>query len=214
MGPTRLFYGLQLGTSVQSLEKIVTTLRSTGSTEDIALPSEKAVRDALDLKANSSHEHAASDVTSGTLDGDLLPSLSTSKKGGVPATDPTPSGKVLSDFGTWVNNLNVNWQTKNCLDNAVTHINVGLLSETRSLHIWLILKSRTKYRDYKYNILSNDSVLNDDTDGEYFETEPFPGTVVLSPTIDVDNIRLTITLTGVGTAVTANYQVFKSPIII
>ena len=42
----------------------------------------------------------ASLLTSGTLDGDRLPALSTTKKGGVPATG-TPSGKFLKDDGTW-----------------------------------------------------------------------------------------------------------------
>lgn len=48
----------------------------------------------------TAHEHAGADVTSGTLDGDRLPALSTTKKGGAPATG-TPSGKFLKDDGTW-----------------------------------------------------------------------------------------------------------------
>ena len=55
---------------------------------------------ALDGKAATVHTHAASDITSGTLDGDRLPGLSTTKRGGVPATG-TPSGKYLKDDGTW-----------------------------------------------------------------------------------------------------------------
>jgi hypothetical protein len=51
-------------------------------------------------KAAASHTHGAADVSSGTLDGDRLPALSTTKKGGVPATG-TPSGKYLRDDGTW-----------------------------------------------------------------------------------------------------------------
>jgi hypothetical protein len=39
-------------------------------------------------------------VITGTLDGDQLPAMSTTKKGGVPATG-TPSGKYLRDDGTW-----------------------------------------------------------------------------------------------------------------
>jgi hypothetical protein len=46
------------------------------------------------------HAHAAADITSGTLDGDRLPGLSATKKGGVPATG-TPSGLFLKDDGTW-----------------------------------------------------------------------------------------------------------------
>lgn len=39
-------------------------------------------------------------LTSGVMDGDQLPAMSTTKKGGVPATG-TPSGKFLKDDGTW-----------------------------------------------------------------------------------------------------------------
>lgn len=47
-----------------------------------------------------SHNHAGTDVSSGTIDGDRLPAISTSKKGGVPATG-VASGKYLKDDGTW-----------------------------------------------------------------------------------------------------------------
>jgi len=46
------------------------------------------------------HEHAGADISSGTVDGDRLPGLSATKKGGAPATG-TPSGKYLKDDGTW-----------------------------------------------------------------------------------------------------------------
>jgi hypothetical protein len=59
-----------------------------------------ALETSLAGKAASSHSHAASDITSGTLDGDRLPAVSTTKKGGVPATG-TPSGKYLKDDGSW-----------------------------------------------------------------------------------------------------------------
>lgn len=42
----------------------------------------------------------ASNLTSGTLDGDRLPALSATKRGGVPATG-TPSNLFLRDDGTW-----------------------------------------------------------------------------------------------------------------
>lgn len=48
----------------------------------------------------SPHTHSTGDVTSGTLDGDRLPAISMTKKGGVPATG-TPAGKLLRDDGTW-----------------------------------------------------------------------------------------------------------------
>jgi len=50
--------------------------------------------------AAASHNHSASNITSDTIDGDRLPAMSSSKKGGVPATG-TPSGKFLTDDGTW-----------------------------------------------------------------------------------------------------------------
>lgn len=53
-----------------------------------------------DARTPLSHNHSASDINSGTLDGDRLPAISTSKKGAVPATG-TPSDKFLKDDGTW-----------------------------------------------------------------------------------------------------------------
>jgi hypothetical protein len=50
--------------------------------------------------AAASHSHSASDITSGSLDGDRLPGLSTTKRGGVKATG-TPSGLFLRDDDTW-----------------------------------------------------------------------------------------------------------------
>lgn len=50
--------------------------------------------------AASAHNHAGTDITSSTIDGDRLPAISTTKKGGVPATG-TPSGKFLKDDGNW-----------------------------------------------------------------------------------------------------------------
>jgi len=46
------------------------------------------------------HVHAGADISSGTLDGDRLPSISSTKLGGVPATG-TPSGKYLKDDASW-----------------------------------------------------------------------------------------------------------------
>lgn len=50
--------------------------------------------------AATSHNHNASDINAGTLDGDRLPAISTTKKGAVPATG-TPAGKYLKDDGTF-----------------------------------------------------------------------------------------------------------------
>lgn len=51
-------------------------------------------------KSPLTHNHQASEITSGTLDGDRLPAISTTKAGAVPATG-TPTGKLLKDDGTW-----------------------------------------------------------------------------------------------------------------
>lgn len=58
------------------------------------------VQTQLNGKASSSHSHAAADITSGTLDGDRLPAMSSTKLGGVPATG-APSNKFLRDDGSW-----------------------------------------------------------------------------------------------------------------
>jgi len=54
----------------------------------------------MDNIYKSSKTTSATDLTSGTLDGDRLPATNTTKKGGVPATG-TPTGKYLKDDGTW-----------------------------------------------------------------------------------------------------------------
>jgi hypothetical protein len=48
----------------------------------------------------AAHNQGADTITTGTLDGDRLPTLSVAKRGGCPATG-TPSGKYLKDNGTW-----------------------------------------------------------------------------------------------------------------
>ena len=104
------------------------------------------------------------------------------------------------------------WGTQTCYDNAVTHIKVGSLLADRALQIWLILKAGTIYRDYKYAILSDGTVLADGVYGEYFETGAFPGAVGLMATVNGNDIRLTIMLGDVGSQVIARYRVDKSPL--
>ena len=59
------------------------------------------LRGTLDgVYAALSHTHAASALTSGTLDGTRLPALSASKPGGAPATG-TPGGLYLRDDNSW-----------------------------------------------------------------------------------------------------------------
>jgi len=53
-----------------------------------------------DARTPTTHVHAGSDITSGTLDGDRLAAPTTTKRGGVKATG-TPSGKFLKDDDTW-----------------------------------------------------------------------------------------------------------------
>jgi hypothetical protein len=49
---------------------------------------------------NGTPDYNISNMSIGTLDGNLLPTISTTKLGGVPATG-TPSGKYLKDDDTW-----------------------------------------------------------------------------------------------------------------
>lgn len=53
-----------------------------------------------DARVPLAHNQDASTINTGTLEGDRLPGLSTTKKGGVPATG-SPSGLFLKDDGTW-----------------------------------------------------------------------------------------------------------------
>lgn len=53
-----------------------------------------------DARTPTAHNHAGTDINSGTLDGDRLPALSTTKRGGVKETG-APSGKFLKDDDTW-----------------------------------------------------------------------------------------------------------------
>jgi len=64
----------------------------------------KYVTDADSRNTNArtpvAHNHAATEITSGSLDGDRLAAPTTTKRGGVKATG-TPSGKFLKDDDTW-----------------------------------------------------------------------------------------------------------------
>lgn len=73
---------------------------SLAGNSDSRIPSQKAVKAYADTKAAGTHNHAGADITSGTIDGDRLPAMSETKQGSVPATG-TPSGKYLTDGGTW-----------------------------------------------------------------------------------------------------------------
>jgi hypothetical protein len=79
------------------------TTTGDGNVEQPVIADVTGLQTALDGKAASAHVHQGTDITSGTIDGDRLPAMSTTKKGAVPATG-TPSGKVLDDYGSWVTN--------------------------------------------------------------------------------------------------------------
>lgn len=111
-----------------SVTKTQVGLGNVDNTSDLNKPISTATQTALDLKAdesdltahigNTNNPHSvtktqvglsnvpnvdatnASNISSGTLDGDRLPDISATKKGGVPATG-TPSGKFLKDDSTW-----------------------------------------------------------------------------------------------------------------
>ena len=89
--------GKTLQNSVMTVSDAGTVNIPTGQTYNIA----GNPLDYSDVGAAApTHDQAASTITTGTLDGDRLPALSTTKKGGVPATG-TPSGLYLNDGGTW-----------------------------------------------------------------------------------------------------------------
>ena len=89
--------GKTLQNSVMTVSDAGTVNIPTGQTYNIA----GNPLDYSDVGAAApTHDQAASTITTGTLDGDRLPALSTTKKGGVPATG-TPSGLFLNDGGTW-----------------------------------------------------------------------------------------------------------------
>jgi hypothetical protein len=56
--------------------------------------------DTRNTNARTPTAHSATLITSDALDGDRLPAMSVTKKGGVPATG-TPSGLYLKDDSTW-----------------------------------------------------------------------------------------------------------------
>jgi hypothetical protein len=64
----------------------------------LAADTPAAAQATLDAAAEE-HTHSAADVTTGTLDGDRLPAISTDKRGGVPAYAPGDEAKVLTPQG-------------------------------------------------------------------------------------------------------------------
>lgn len=60
----------------------------------------------LAAKSATGHTHAGTDIASGTIDGDRLPAMSTTKKGAVPLSTTSTGSQVLADNG-WTNKNNV-----------------------------------------------------------------------------------------------------------
>ena len=75
-------------------------LGNADNTADLNKPISTNTQTALDGKAATTHNQDASTINAGTFDGDRLPSISDTKKGGVPATG-APTGLYLKDDGSW-----------------------------------------------------------------------------------------------------------------
>lgn len=75
----------------------------------------------LAAKSATGHAHAGTDITSGTIDGDRLPAMSTTKKGAVPLSTTSTGSQVLADNG-WkkINNLYTAFQTLTPVAGIVT----------------------------------------------------------------------------------------------
>lgn len=93
--------------TVSGITKAMVGLSNVDNTTDAGKPvstaqaaADAAVQAAAIQRANHTGTQAASTISGGTFDGDLLPAISATKKGGVPATG-TPSGKFLKDDNTW-----------------------------------------------------------------------------------------------------------------
>ena len=86
------------------LEEVGTPVNSddaaTKSSSDAAVETHRTTAIHTQPQPPDTHQHDAADITAGTLDGDRLPAISQTKKGGVPATG-APSGKYLKDDNTW-----------------------------------------------------------------------------------------------------------------
>lgn len=123
--PENTVLSVNTRTGAVVLTKADVGLTNADNTSDANKPVSTAQQTALNLKANiasptftgtvsgidktmvglsnvpNTDATNATNITSGTLDGDRLPTLSTTKKGGVPATG-APTGKFLRDDATWV----------------------------------------------------------------------------------------------------------------
>jgi hypothetical protein len=85
------------------------------------------VQTQLTGKAASAHVHAGADVSSGTLDGDRLPAMSTTKKGAVPLSTTATGSQVLADNG-WTSKNNVFSAFSTLADGAIVTWNMATQS--------------------------------------------------------------------------------------
>lgn len=157
----------------------------------------------------------ASNISSGTLDGDRLPALSSAKKGGVPATG-TPSGKFLKDDGTWAaaggggtNTL----ETKTDTYNVSTEDNMKILVMNAATEKTFNLPSVTSSNvglQFTFVKLSTGNLIIDAADSDVIMDSSAGGTITNSATETMPNLTLILVsetqwaiVGGSGTWVTA-----------
>ena len=89
-----------------------TTITATGAELNYVDGVTSAIQKQLNDKAASTHAHAGTDITSGTIAGARLPAMSTTAQGSVPASTTATGSQVLADSGwTSKNNVYTAYQT-------------------------------------------------------------------------------------------------------
>ncbi len=86
----------------------------------------------------AAHNQDANTITTGTLDGDRLPAISTTKKGAVPLTG-TPSGKFLKDDNTWaaptasvaITEVEIDCGATPLLETIINVVNAGITAASK-----------------------------------------------------------------------------------
>lgn len=79
------------GTGAETAEQALENLGAAPTSHTHEINSVNGLQGALDGKANSSHEHSAADITSGTLGADRLPDIPVDKLNGIIQSDNLPS---------------------------------------------------------------------------------------------------------------------------
>lgn len=83
-----------------------TTIMPTGAELNYCDGVTSNIQTQLNAKAASTHAHAGTDITSGTIAGARLPAMSTTAQGSVPASTTSTGSQVLADNG-WTSKNNV-----------------------------------------------------------------------------------------------------------